>query len=64
VPGVYTIKLTVTDNDGDVSNQSVYGFVVVYDPEGAFVTGGGWGVKIPAGAFKKLPSLFEKVTPG
>ena len=32
VPGVYTVKLTVTDNDSAVSNEAVYEFVVVYDP--------------------------------
>jgi PKD repeat protein len=40
-PGVYTIRLTVTDNDGD-SDEEVYKYVVIYDPEGGFVTGGGW----------------------
>ena len=39
--GVYTVKLTVTDDDGD-SGHSTYQYVVVYDPEGGFVTGGGW----------------------
>ena len=42
VPGVYTFKLTVTDNDLADSNESVYQFIVVYDPSGGFVTGGGW----------------------
>ena len=40
-PGVYTVKLTVTDKDGD-SGESMFEFVVIYDPEGGFVTGGGW----------------------
>jgi PKD repeat protein len=39
--GIYTITLTVTDDDGD-SGQSEFQYVVVYDPEGGFVTGGGW----------------------
>jgi len=39
-PGVYTIILTVTDDDGGTS-QSVYQYVVVYDPNGGFVTGAG-----------------------
>ena len=39
--GVYTIKLTVTDKDGD-SGESIFQYVVVYDPDGGFVTGGGW----------------------
>ena len=48
-PGVYTITLTVTDNDGD-SGQAVFQFVVVYDPEGGFVTGGG-RIDSPAGSY-------------
>lgn len=39
--GVYTIKLMVTDNDGD-SGEAIYEFIVIYDPSGGFVTGGGW----------------------
>lgn len=39
--GIYTIMLTVTDDDGD-SGTSAYQNVVVYDPGGGFVTGGGW----------------------
>ena len=50
-PGVYTVKLTVTDNDLADSNESVYQYVVVYDPSGGFVTGGGW-IHSPAGACK------------
>ena len=39
-PGRYTIKLTVTDKDGD-SGWNQYQYVVVYDPKD-FITGGGW----------------------
>jgi hypothetical protein len=39
--GVYTVGLTVTDDDGD-SDAVEFKYVVVYDPEGGFVTGGGW----------------------
>jgi predicted outer membrane repeat protein len=38
--GVYTILLTVIDDDGAYA-QSVYQYVVVYDPNGGFVTGAG-----------------------
>lgn len=62
-PGVYTVKLTVTDNDGDVSNESVYQYVVVYDPNGGFVTGGGW-IDSPAGAYTADPSLTGKANFG
>ncbi len=41
VPGVYTLTLTVTDNDDGVATE-YYQYVVVFDPEGGFVTGGGW----------------------
>jgi hypothetical protein len=39
-PGRYTIKVTVTDKDGD-SGWNQYQYVVVYDPRD-FITGGGW----------------------
>jgi PKD repeat protein len=47
--GVYQITLTVTDKDGGVG-QRVSEYVVVYDPNGGFVTGGGW-ITSPAGAY-------------
>jgi len=62
-PGVYTVKLTVTDNDGAVSNESVYQYVVVYDPSGGFVTGGGW-ITSPLGAYTLDPKLTGKATFG
>jgi len=40
--GVYNVKLVVTDACG-VTAEIIYGgFVVIYDPNGGFVTGGGW----------------------
>lgn len=62
-PGVYTLKLIVTDNDGADSNESVYQYVVVYDPNGGFVTGGGW-IDSPAGAYAADPSLSGKANFG
>jgi hypothetical protein len=47
-PGVYTLELTVADDDGG-KGVSVFEFVVVYDPDGGFVTGGGW-INSPEGA--------------
>lgn len=61
--GVYTIKLTVTDKDGALSNQSIYQYVVVYDPSAGFVSGGGW-IDSPAGAYTADPSLAGKATFG
>jgi ABC-type phosphate/phosphonate transport system substrate-binding protein/PKD repeat protein len=40
IPGVYTILLSVTDKDGG-SGEAMFQFIVVYDPEQGFVTGGG-----------------------
>src|SRR5205823_6569840 len=39
-PGVYTINVCVKDATGANGCASVW--VVVYDPNGGFVTGGGW----------------------
>ena len=60
--GVYTVKLTVTDDDGG-SSQSIFQFVVVYNPEGGFVTGGGW-IDSPEGAYAPDPSLTGKANFG
>jgi outer membrane protein assembly factor BamB len=60
--GVYTVTLTVTDKDGG-SGQSVFQYVVVYDPSGGFVTGGGW-INSPAAAYAADPSLAGKATFG
>jgi len=40
--GFYTVTMTVTDDDGAVSGVSVSETVVVYDPNGGAITGGGW----------------------
>ncbi|MCC3151949.1 PKD domain-containing protein, partial [Hymenobacter sp. BT770] len=40
-PGVYKVALTLTDFCG-LSTTQTYEYVVVYDPNGGFVTGGGW----------------------
>ena len=61
-PGVYIITLTVTDDDNG-SGTSVFEFVVVYDPTGGFVTGGGW-IWSPAGAYADDPSLEGKANFG
>src|SRR5690606_18145980 len=39
--GVYSVKLVVVD-DCENSSETTYDFIVIYDPEGGFVTGGGW----------------------
>jgi PKD repeat protein len=39
--GVYTVTLTVSDHDGG-SSQSIFQYIVIFDPSAGFVTGGGW----------------------
>jgi hypothetical protein len=61
-PGVYTIKLTLSDDDGAVVSDE-YRYVVVYDPTGSFITGGGQ-IYSPAGAYVPDSSLSGKATFG
>jgi PKD repeat protein len=46
--GLYTVKLQIKDDDGNIS-ESAFEFVVVYDASAGFVTGGGW-IMSPPGA--------------
>jgi PKD repeat protein len=62
MPGVYTIELTVTDSDDGVGT-SMFQYVVVYDPNGGFVTGGGW-IDSPEGAYASDPTLTGKANFG
>lgn len=62
VPGVYAVRLTVTDDDG-ASAMHTFQFVVVFDPDGGFVTGGGW-IESPAGAYIADTSLAGKASFG
>jgi len=58
--GVYIVTLTVTDDYGD-SGTARFEYVVVYDPNAGFVTGGGW-IQSPAGACTINPKLTGKAT--
>jgi hypothetical protein len=49
-PGVYTVTVTITDDDGGAAAVTATNNIVVYDPSGGFVTGGGW-VMSPSGAY-------------
>ena len=40
--GVYTVRVTVSDEDGGTSSPAFVRHVIVYDPAGGSVTGGGW----------------------
>jgi hypothetical protein len=62
VAGIYTLKLTVTDKDGDFG-ANTFMYVVVYDPSAGFVTGGGW-IDSPAGAYRADLTLTGKATFG
>ncbi|HEX6292918.1 MAG TPA: PKD domain-containing protein [Herpetosiphonaceae bacterium] len=59
-PGVYRVKLTVTDDDNGTGEATTVGgleaMVVIYDPNGGFVTGGGW-INSPRGAYVANPDL-------
>ncbi|HEU5183331.1 MAG TPA: PKD domain-containing protein [Gemmatimonadaceae bacterium] len=65
--GVYTVTARVTDDDGGVGTRSsasdATAFVVVYDPTGSFVTGGGW-INSPSGAYAAEPSFSGKASFG
>ena len=60
--GVYAITVTVTDDDTG-SATSIFQFVVVYDPNAGFVTGGGW-INSPAGAYTPNSSLVGRANFG
>jgi hypothetical protein len=61
--GVYTVCATVSDEDGGTSAEKCYSYVVVYDPNAGFVTGGGW-INSPVGAYAAYPALTGKATFG
>jgi len=56
--GLYAIKLTAVDGCGSQAASS-YQYLAVYDPDGGFVTAGGW-INSPAGAYPKDAALTGK----
>jgi hypothetical protein len=60
--GVYTVEVTVTDDEGDL-DQAIFQYIVIYDPSEGFVTGGGW-IWSPEGAYTSNPTLTGKATFG
>jgi len=65
--GVYLIKLTINNGCGGVGSaetlDGLAAMVVIYDPTGGFVTGGGW-IDSPIGAFTPDSSLTGKASFG
>ena len=58
-PGLYKVTLTVTDDDSGIGTLVSTTYIVVYDPSGAFVTGGGW-INSPEGAYPSDTTLTGK----
>jgi hypothetical protein len=67
--GVYLVTLTIADQCGHTSTANVINpdgltaMVVIFDPEGEFVTGGGW-IDSPAGAYTPNPELTGRASFG
>jgi hypothetical protein len=63
-PGVYTVTLTVSDGTEARGSASVtHQYIVVYDPSGGFVTGGGW-IESPPGSYVANAAVSGKSTFG
>ena len=60
--GVYTLTCRISDGTGGTDSEE-YRYVVVYDPSGGFVTGGGW-INSPVGAYPADPTLTGKASFG
>ncbi|MBP7934694.1 MAG: hypothetical protein KA354_08620 [Phycisphaerae bacterium] len=65
-PGIYAVELTVTDAAGNAGSaetasgiQDARPFVVIYDPDRGFMTGGGW-FHSPLGACAASPDAVGK----
>jgi hypothetical protein len=65
--GVFAVKMNVKDTSGAIGTadavDGVNSLVVIFDPNGGFVTGGGW-LDSPAGALVASPSTTGKVNFG
>jgi hypothetical protein len=59
--GVYRLKLIVEENGSQ--RENTFEYIVVYDPDGGFVTGGGW-IDSPEGAYTPDQLLSGKATFG
>jgi len=61
--GVFGFSVSITDDDTGSDSEAYTGYAVVYDPNGGFVTGGGW-ITSPAGAYLADISLTGKANFG
>jgi hypothetical protein len=64
--GVYIVKVTIKQDNFAATHydtKTYEYYVVVYDPNGGFVTGGGW-IDSPLGAYVPNPSLTGKANFG
>ena len=60
--GVYDLCVRATDDVGNTGPEECM-FLVVYDPDGGYVTGGGW-IDSPEGAYVDDPALTGKANFG
>jgi hypothetical protein len=60
--GIYTVTVTMTDKDGG-AGTATFRYLVVYDPDGGFVTGGGW-IDSPPGAYAPDPTMTGRANFG
>lgn len=63
VPGVYRVSLSLQNLLGEEAGSALFEFLVAFDPEGGFVTGGGW-IDSPEGAYVPDPALVGKASFG
>ncbi|MDO6391544.1 HYR domain-containing protein, partial [Pontibacter sp. BT731] len=61
-PGVYSVVVTIEDHCGEKTSTH-YNYVVIFDPNGGFVTGGGW-IDSPPGAYVANPLIVGKANFG
>jgi hypothetical protein len=61
--GVYSVSVVIADHCGLSSSAAVFQYVVIYDGNAGFVTGGGW-INSPAGAYVANTVLTGKATFG
>lgn len=61
-PGVYAVSIQLIDIGGKTADDIIR-YIVVFDPAGGFITGGGW-INSPVGAYMPDPLLGGKANFG